>query len=95
LIDFDGVPCSAPFEPGRAQLESRWPWYLAGMNIAMIGIPINEAELLIMGRPLGLLVIAAVFAVNTAIVRRWSDYRRPEPVTQESPGPASFSVLLR
>jgi len=95
LIDFDGVPCSAPFEPGRAQLESRWPWYLAGMNIAMLGIPINEAELLITGRPLGLLVIAGVFAVNTAIVRRWSEYRRPEPVTQESPGPASFRVLLR
>ncbi len=95
LIDFDGVPCSSPFEPGQARLESRWPWYLAGMSIAMIGIPLNEAELLITGRPLGLLILAAVFAINAVIVRRWSDYRRPDPVTQESPGPASFSVLLR
>ena len=95
LVDFDGVPCSSPFEPGRARLESRWPWYLAGVIVAMIGVPLNEAELLITGRPSGLLMLAVAFAVSTVIVRRWSAYRRPAPITQESPGPASFSVLLR
>ena len=95
LIDFDGVPCSVPFEPGHAQLESRWPWYLAGMNVAMIAIPAYEAELLRMAMPSGLIVLAVVLAVNIAIVRKWSAMRRPEPVTQESPGPASFDILLR
>jgi hypothetical protein len=95
LIDFDGVPCSMPFEPGRAQLESRWPWYLAGMNVAMIAIPAYEAELMRMSMPAGLLMVAAVLAGSAAIVRKWSAMRRPEPVTQDSPGPAPFGVLLR
>ena len=74
---FDGTPCTTPYEPGRAQLQSRWPLYVLGVFLLAIQLPSFESWAFLRDEPRLLWRLAAVLAVAAFIVRRRADRDLP------------------
>jgi hypothetical protein len=92
---FEGVPCTLPFEPGRAKLQARWPLYLIGVMTLTLTVPGIEAELLRMQSILGPLIISAVMLIGAAAVSYWSSI---QPAANESgmePEPERVGLMLQ
>jgi hypothetical protein len=59
LWGFASVPCARPIAPGSASLQSRWPWYLAGLYVMAGLLP----QIILSGPAaptIGILLIASV-----------------------------------
>jgi hypothetical protein len=92
---FEGVPCTIPFEPGRAKLQARWPLYLIGLMTLTLTVPGIEAELLRMRSVLGPLIISALMLIAAVGVAYWSSV---QPAVNESgmePEPERVGLMLQ
>jgi hypothetical protein len=92
---FEGVPCTIPFEPGRAKLQGRWPLYLIGLMTLTVTVPGIEAELLRMRSILGPLIISALMLIVAGGVSYWSSV---QPAANESgmePEPERVGLMLQ
>lgn len=77
MAGLDGVPGTRAYVPGRAKLQSRWPWYLFGASTVMVSFPGNEAYFL--QHPYGLLGYAALLLWTALITRLVIERRLPAP----------------
>ena len=91
---FEGVPCTIPFEPGKAKLQARWPMYFIGLINVTVTVPGIEAQLLRMGSIPGPLILGALMLMAAAAVSYWSSV---QPVVDESgmePEPERVGLVL-
>jgi hypothetical protein len=70
LWGFAGIPCARLLAPGQAQLQARWPWYLAGFYVTAVAVPQTIAALFAADR---LAWFLPGLAALWWIVRRGSD----------------------
>lgn len=92
---FDGVPCTIPFEPGRAKLQARWPLYLIGLVNLTLTVPGIEAELLEEQMNLGPLIISALMLLAAAAVSYWSSIQPAENESGMEPEPERVGLMLQ
>ena len=92
---FDGVPCTIPFEPGRAKLQARWPLYLIGLINVTLTVPAIEAEFLQENVILGPLIISALMLLAAAAVSYWSSIQPAENESGMEPEPERVGLMLQ
>jgi hypothetical protein len=92
---FEGVPCTIPFEPGRAKLQARWPLFFIGLLTLTVTIPGIESELLRMRSILGPLIITALLLVAGAVVSYWSSIQPAENESGMEPEPERVGLMLQ
>jgi hypothetical protein len=92
---FEGVPCTIPFEPGRAKLQARWPLYLIGLMTVTLTVPGIEAELLRQRSILGPLIICAVILIAAGAVSFWSSVQPAENESGMEPEPERVGLMLQ
>jgi predicted permease len=78
LWRFEGMPCSQPWSPERANLRQWWPAYVAGFSFFTFVIP--SLELVFLSRPVGRVMFIAWLAGMTALLRAISVKQRPRDV---------------
>jgi len=77
MAGLDGVPGTRAYVPGRAKLQSRWPWYVFAAGNVMVSFPGNEAYFL--RYPYGLLGYTALLLWIALIARLVVERRLPAP----------------
>ena len=87
-LTFRGIPFTRPYEPGRAKLKTRWPWYIVGVY-AVAYWPARYAVWMLedavrVAFGVGMLAAVAVVLEVAArpLSRRWS-LREAEPAADE------------
>jgi hypothetical protein len=94
LLGLNGVPCARAYEPGRAQLHSRWPLYFFLAVILAVEIPAFEAGAFRIHLLVGPAVLAALIAIAAAGARAWGNRRQLGPGITEERVEAVAGIVL-